>query len=58
MQTRGVRLIPQELCLQEGRASPGMSRQTECHWEDVLEKLGIGEVTPDQVRMTQELVRD
>ena len=33
-------------------------RFAQCHGEDVLEKLGIGEIAPDQVRMTPELVRD
>ena len=33
-------------------------RFAQCHGEDVFEKLGIGEVAPDQVRMTPELVRD
>ena len=33
-------------------------RVAQCHGEDVLEKLGIGEIAPDQVRMTPELVRD
>ena len=33
-------------------------RFAQCYGEDVLEKLGIGEVAPDQVRMTPELVRD
>lgn len=33
-------------------------RFAQCYGEDVLEKLGIGEIAPDQVRMTPELVRD
>ena len=33
-------------------------RVAQCHGEDVLEKLGIGEIAPDQVRMTPELARD
>ena len=33
-------------------------RFAQCYGEDVFEKLGIGEIAPDQVRMTPELVRD
>ena len=33
-------------------------RVAQCHRENVLEKLGIREIAPDQVRMTPELVRD
>lgn len=33
-------------------------RFAQCYGEDVLEKLGIEEIAPDQVRMTPELVRD
>ena len=33
-------------------------RFAQCYGKDVLEKLGIGEIAPDQVRMTPELVRD
>ncbi len=32
-------------------------RFAQCHGEDILEKLGIEEIAPDQVRMTPELVR-
>ncbi len=33
-------------------------RFVQCYGENVLEKLGIGEIAPDQVRMTPELARD
>ena len=33
-------------------------RVAQCHGEDVLEKLGIGGIAPDQIRMTSELVKD
>lgn len=33
-------------------------RFAQCYGEEVLEKLGIGEIAPDQVWMMPELVRD